>query len=101
MTSEEKTAIDACKDQAAQKLSKGFWQRWDDFIHDARNRADWIKKFNEYSDRAMQLYGEQCRKNEVQEIRIQARIFRSEDKSLSDFIEYLEKLTHAPAVTGR
>lgn len=62
MTSEQKKAIDACKDQAAKELSKGFWKRWDDFIHDARNRVDWVTMFVKYSDRAMQIYGEQCRK---------------------------------------
>ena len=46
------------KDQVAREMSKGFWNRWDDFLHDARNRADWIKTFNDYSDRAATLFAE-------------------------------------------
>jgi hypothetical protein len=60
MTTEQKTAIDACKDQAAgEHLNKdGF-----PFLtyKEARQQvAGFIN--DEIVDRAMQLYGEQCRK---------------------------------------
>jgi hypothetical protein len=51
MTSEQKKAIDACKDQACLELP-GNNKNWE---------STWINTKMNVIDRAMQLYGEQCR----------------------------------------
>ena len=54
MTSEQKKAIDACKDQAAQEIQ---YESWDDMVKRTSK-----KMIASRAHRAMQLYGEQCRK---------------------------------------
>jgi hypothetical protein len=59
MTSEQKKAIDACKDQAARDISKLFpLIKYPDY-HVAQFHAS-AETLDRIFDRAMQLYGEQC-----------------------------------------
>jgi len=58
MTSEQKKAIDACKDQAAKEWSK--YLPYEDF-ETAEQYAS-SSALKEISNLAVQLYGEQCRK---------------------------------------
>jgi hypothetical protein len=55
MTEEQKKAIDACKDQAAKEIHDMPWKWCEKHL-----LAPGIVKM---TDRAMQLYGEQCRPN--------------------------------------
>jgi hypothetical protein len=59
MTESEKTAIDACKDQAAQKEGFENWLKAQDEYYTERD----VTSLEHTMDRAMQLYGEQCRKD--------------------------------------
>jgi hypothetical protein len=56
MTPEEKKAIDACKDQAAQKEGFENWLKAQDEYYTERD----VTSLEHTMDRAMQLYGEQC-----------------------------------------
>src|SRR5215204_3718407 len=57
MTSEQKKAIDACKDQAAQE--KGF-DSYSHFEQARRGKTFYHSDRTEIEYRATQLYGEQC-----------------------------------------
>jgi hypothetical protein len=58
MTEEQKKAIDACKDQAAQKEGFENWLKAQDEYYTERD----VTSLEHTMDRAMKLYGEQCRK---------------------------------------
>lgn len=66
MTKEQQESIDACKDQAAKeidnRLSGGKYRDFDHVLFSA-TVAETIRAI----DRAMQLYGEQCRKEAIKD----------------------------------
>jgi len=96
MTSEQKKAIEACKDRAAKEASVGF----ENFEH----LLECVKRYGfEYwdhlktiEDRAMQLYGEQCRELVVKLTAEDIAYMIASYPSESDFLlaeKIYEKLT--------
>lgn len=59
MTEEQKKAIDACKDQAAQEFHYESFPRLIEYVGNDPGAA---KEVATIMTRAMQLYGDQCRK---------------------------------------
>jgi len=95
MTSEQKTAIDACKDQAATEIQ---YESWDDMVKRTSK-----KMIASRAHRAMQLYGEQCRELVVKLTAEDIAYMIASYPSESDFLlaeKIYEKLTAPGALTG-